>query len=75
MFSSITDDNSSFQKKRMDDEKQGWLNTKEAAKYLGISVQNLRMKIWRGQIRPQGRLGRSLKFKKDALDLFLEIKD
>ena len=51
---------------------QGWLSTQEAAKYLGISPGNLRLKIHRGQIQVQGRLGRRLKFKKYDLDQILE---
>lgn len=49
-----------------------WLRTDEAAKYLGISEENLRTKVSRGQILPDGRLGKNLRFKKGSLDEQLE---
>lgn len=49
-----------------------WLSTKEAARYLSISVSNLRAKISRGQISVDGRLGRTLRFRRDKLDQLLE---
>lgn len=49
-----------------------WLNTKEAAEYLRISENNLRAKVSRGEVPYQGRLGKNLRFRRDALDKFLE---
>jgi len=34
-----------------------WLNSKEAAEYLRISVANLRVKVSRGEIQVNGKLG------------------
>lgn len=45
-----------------------WLNTKEAAQYLRISEANLRVKVSRGLIPISGRLGRSLRFRREELD-------
>ena len=49
-----------------------WLNSKEAAEYLRISENNLRVKVSRGEIPVHGRLGRSLRFRRDELDKLLE---
>ena len=49
-----------------------WLNSKEAAEYLRISENNLRVKVSRGEIPVQGRLGRCLRFRRDELDKLLE---
>ena len=49
-----------------------WLNSKEAAEYLRISENNLRAKVSRGEIPVNGRLGRSLRFRRDELDKLLE---
>lgn len=49
-----------------------WFNSKEAAQYLRISVENFRVKVSRGQIPINGRLGRSWRFRRDALDQLLE---
>jgi len=49
-----------------------WLNTREAAEYLRISENNLRVKVSRGEIQVDGRLGRSLRFKREELDRLLE---
>lgn len=51
---------------------KAWLNSKEAAEYLSISVENLRVKISRGQIRPDGKLGRTLRFSKEKLDQLIK---
>lgn len=48
-----------------------WMNTKEAAEYLRISENNLRVKISRGEIPVHGRLGRSWRFRRDKLDELL----
>lgn len=48
-----------------------WMNTKEAAEYLRISENCLRVKISRGQIKAHGRLGKSLRFNKRKLDSYL----
>jgi excisionase family DNA binding protein len=48
-----------------------WLNSKEAAEYLRISVGNLRVKVSRGEISISGRLGRSLRFRREELDKLL----
>ena len=49
-----------------------WLNSKEAAEYLRISDNNRRVKVSRGEIPVHGRLGRSLRFRRDELDNLLE---
>ena len=49
-----------------------WMTSKEAAEYLRISENNLRVKISRGEIPVNGRLGRSLRFRRDELDKLLE---
>lgn len=49
-----------------------WFNSKEAAEYLRISENNLRVKISRGEIPVSGRLGRTLRFKREELDKLLE---
>lgn len=51
---------------------QIWLNSKEAASYLRISVNNLRVKVYRGEILINGRLGRTWRFKRKELDKLLE---
>jgi excisionase family DNA binding protein len=48
-----------------------WLDAKEAASYLRISVNALRIKACRGEI-PKYKLGRTLRFKKVELDNLLE---
>jgi excisionase family DNA binding protein len=50
---------------------QKWMNTKEAAEYLRISENNLRVKISRGEIPVHGRLGRNWRFRRDRLDELL----
>ena len=49
-----------------------WLNSREAAEYLRISENNLRVKVSRGEVPVHGRLGRSLRFRRDELDKLLE---
>lgn len=49
-----------------------WLNSKEAAEYLRISESNLRVKVSRGEVPVHGRLGRSLRFRRDEIDKLLE---
>ena len=49
-----------------------WLDSKHAAEYLCISVENLRVKISRGQISVDGKIGNSLRFKRRELDKLLE---
>jgi excisionase family DNA binding protein len=48
-----------------------WLSTRQAAAYLGITENNLRNKVSRGIISVDGRLGKSLRFKKTSLDNLL----
>lgn len=50
-----------------------WLDSKEAAEYLRISVSNLRQRVYRGEIVPAGFLGprRLLRFRRDDLDSLL----
>jgi excisionase family DNA binding protein len=52
-------------------ENQKWMNSKEAAEYLRISENCLRVKISKGQIQAHGRLGKSLRFRRDMLDELL----
>lgn len=49
-----------------------WMNSKEAAEYLRISVPNLRVKVSRGEIPINGRLGRCWRFRRDELDKLLQ---
>lgn len=49
-----------------------WLDSKEAAEYLRISVENLRVKVSRGEIQVNGRLGRTWRFRREELDKLLE---
>lgn len=48
-----------------------WLNSFEAATYLRISVENLRLKVHRGQIKARHLHGK-LRFKRSELDSLLE---
>lgn len=48
-----------------------WLDSKEAATYLRISVDNLRLKVHRGQLKPR-YLNSRLRFKRSELDDLLE---
>lgn len=48
-----------------------WLNSKEAAEYLRITVENLRLKVHRGQLKPRYLQSR-LRFRKSELDSLLE---
>jgi len=48
-----------------------WLNSKEAAIYLRISVENLRLKVHRGQLKPRYLNGK-LRFLRSELDYLLE---
>ncbi|MBC97010.1 MAG: hypothetical protein CME63_04635 [Halobacteriovoraceae bacterium] len=52
-----------------------WLDFKSAAKYLGITENNLRIRVHRGQMTPSGRLGKLLKFKREDLDNYLIISN
>ena len=49
-----------------------WLDSKEAAEYLRISVNNLRVKVSRGEIPINGKLGRTWRFRREELDKLLE---
>ena len=49
-----------------------WLDSREAAEYLRISVNNLRVKVSRGEIPVHGRLGRTWRFRREELDKLLE---
>ncbi len=53
--------------------KERWLSTKEAADYLGISPNALRIWVCRGRIRAF-KLGSRLKFRVRDLDYFLQPK-
>ena len=50
-----------------------WLNSKQASEYLGISENNLRVKVCRGQLIPC-YLGRRYRFKKSYLDALITGK-
>ena len=49
-----------------------WLNTSEAADYLRISVNALRIKIWRKQIVTR-KFGTRLRFKRSELDSHMRL--
>ena len=49
---------------------EAYLTTEQAAVYLGLSVEALRMRVYRGQL-PTRRLGRHLRFKRSELDQLL----
>ena len=51
--------------------KSVWLNTKEAAEYLRITEENLRTKVSRGEVKIDGKLGRTWRFKREELDRLL----
>ena len=55
----------------MTNKKSVWLNTKEAAEYLRISEDNLRTKVSRGEVKIDGKLGRTWRFKREELDRLL----
>jgi excisionase family DNA binding protein len=48
-----------------------WLTTKEAAEYLRITPNNLRVMIYRGKIEPRN-LNNRHRFKKEELDKLIE---
>ena len=48
-----------------------WLTANEAAEYLRISVENLRVKVHRGQLKPKYLNGK-LRFRRSELDDLLE---
>ena len=64
------DYNGAFLKNKKED--NDWLTTKEAAQYLRISENNLRVKVHRGEIQISGKLGSRLRFRKSELDKLLE---
>ncbi len=49
-----------------------WMSSKEAAEYLRITPENLHVKVSKGIVPVGGRLGRSLRFRRDDLDRLLE---
>ncbi len=51
-------------------DKKIWMNTSEAAEYLRISVNSLRLRVWKGQIQAH-KFNRLLRFKKADLDLHI----
>lgn len=52
-----------------------YVPTRKAASFLGISENALRIRVYRGEIKPY-RLGRRLRFKiSDLLELFQEGRD
>lgn len=51
-----------------------WLNTKEAATYLGISTNALRIRVHRGQVQAH-KLGQRLKFQIATLNAALQKKE
>lgn len=48
-----------------------WLNSKEAAQYLRVSPEALRVLVYRGVIKPY-KLGRRSRFKREDLDKLIE---
>ncbi len=52
-----------------------WLTTTEAAEYLRISENNLRVKVSRGEIEVHGRLGSRWRFRRDKLEELLNSPD
>lgn len=49
-----------------------WLTTKEAAEYLRTSPNLLRKWVYQGRVRAYKLLGKSLRFKKEELDLLFK---
>jgi hypothetical protein len=45
-----------------------FMSTRAAAKHLGITAEALRMAVYRGTIRPSGRIGKRLVFSRADLD-------
>lgn len=52
----------------------GWLKSNEAAEYLGLTTQNLRMLVYRGMLKPN-YLGSRYRFKKSYLDSVINNKN
>lgn len=52
-------------------EKKEWLNSREAAGFLGISVGSLRNMICNGTIQVSGKIGRLNRFKASDLEELL----
>lgn len=48
-----------------------WLDSKEAAAYLRISINALRIMVYKGQLQPK-KLGSRLRFRRAELDKKLE---
>ncbi len=48
-----------------------WMNTKEAADYLRVTVNSLRLKVWKRQL-PAYKFDRHLRFKKTDLDHYMK---
>ncbi len=49
-----------------------WLDTEEAADYLRITVNALRIRIWRKQVAAH-KFGNRLRFKKTDLDRYMRL--
>lgn len=49
-----------------------WLDTKEAADYLRITVNALRIRIWRKQVTAH-KFGNRLRFKRNDLDRYMRL--
>lgn len=48
-----------------------WLSVSDTAKYLGVSRQTIYREMKRGRLVPNGRVGRSLRFRQSYLDMYL----
>ena len=53
-------------------ENSKWLNTKEAAEYFRTSPKQIRKWVYQGKIKAYKLFAKSLRFKKEELDLILE---
>jgi len=49
-----------------------WLNTKEAAEYLRTTPKQIRKWVYEGKLRAYKLFSKSLRFKRQELDLLLE---
>jgi excisionase family DNA binding protein len=52
----------------------GWLNSKEAAEYLGISLPSLHNAVSDGRLQRHGEKGHGLRFRRSDLDAYVATR-
>lgn len=60
--------------KKIEDENERWLTSEEAANYLSISTNALRILVHRARVKTY-KLGRNLRFRKSDLFEVLQLKE